>query len=71
MEKSFLSGISGNEKMLPMFIWGRLLEKAQITLNMISTSRCTENISAHTMMEGNFDFSKTLLAPPGTKVIGN
>ena len=28
-------------------------------------------VSAHAMMEGNFDFNKTPLEPPGTKVMVN
>ena len=37
----------------------------------ISSTDNDPNISSRAMMEGNFDFKKTLLAPPGTKVVVN
>ena len=40
-------------------------------LNKLRTSRQNSTISAHAMVEGNFDFNKTTLAPTGTKVIVN
>ena len=52
-----------------MNIWDRLLDLIQIPLNMIRTTRCNPNISAHVMMEGNFYFNKPPLATPGTEFI--
>ena len=57
------------EKVFPINLLDRPLEKAQITLNMLRNSMHNPNISVYTIMEGNFDFNKTHLAPSGTKVI--
>ena len=50
-----------------MHLWRRIIDQEHITLNMLRPSRINQNISAHAMMEGNFDFNKTPLAPPVTK----
>ena len=65
----FVLGISGTDKVLPIYLWDKLLDQAQITLNMIRTSRLNPKISAHEIMEGNFDFNKTPSTPPNTKFI--
>ena len=40
-----------------------------MTLNMMRTFRLNPNMSAYTALEGQFDFKKTLLAPPRINVI--
>ena len=69
MEESFFSCLSGTENIFPMHLWDRLLYQAHIMFNILNPSRCNPNISAHAMIEGNFDFNKTTLAPPGTNFI--
>ena len=69
MKNNFVSGINGNEKMLPMHLWYRLLEQAKIMLNMIKPPRHNPKISAHAILEGTFYYNITPLAPSGTKVI--
>ena len=54
-----------------MHLWERILYQAHFTLNTLRHSIHNPNISDHAMMEGNFDFNKTPLAPPGTNVIVN
>ena len=68
MEESFFSGLSATDNMLPIHLYYRLLKQAQITLNMLSPSKHNPNISAHAMMEENFDLNKTPLAPQGTNI---
>ena len=65
---NFVSGIIVTDKISPMILWYRLLKQAQITLNMLSPSKHNPNISAHAMMEENFDLNKTPLAPQGTNI---
>ena len=48
--------------------WDQLLEQAEITLNLLRASRVNPKLSAYAYLFGNFDFNKTPLAPPGTKV---
>ena len=45
------------------------MDKSQIMLNMIRSSRCNAKISVHAMMEGNLHFNKIPLVPPFTKFI--
>jgi hypothetical protein len=52
-----------------MHLWDRLMDQATHTLNMLQPSRKNPQVLAYTQLEGTFDFNKTPLAPPGTKVI--
>ena len=55
--------------MLPMNIWGRLLDQAQITLNVLIPSRHNPKILARAILEVIFDYKRTHLEPLGTKVV--
>ena len=52
-----------------MHLWDRLLDQAQLKLNMLRPSRRNPKISVHETMEERFDFNKTPLEPPVTNVI--
>ena len=67
----FVSDLSRTYKIFPIYLWYRLLDQAQIMLNMIGPSICNPHIPAHAIMEGNFDLNKTPLVPPGNNVIVN
>jgi hypothetical protein len=45
------------------------LFQAELTLNLLRSSRVNPKLSAYAYLNGNFNFNKTPLAPPGTKVI--
>lgn len=49
--------------------WDRLIPQAVMTLNVLRPSRINPKTSAYNQIWGNFDFSKTPLAPPGCKVV--
>jgi hypothetical protein len=51
----------------PVFKWDRLLFQVELTLNLLRLSRLNPSLSAHVYLNGNFDFNKTPLAPPGIK----
>jgi hypothetical protein len=53
----------------PVAEWDRLLFQAELTLNLLRSSRVNPRLSAHACLFGIFDFNKTPLAPPGTKVV--
>ena len=53
----------------PLTEWDRLIPQANITLNLLRTARTNPSLSAYAYIQGNFNFSATPLAPPGTKVI--
>ena len=65
----FLAGLATCDPEYPITEWDRLLPQAEMTLNMLRTSRCHPKLSAYTYIHGNHDFNKTPLASPGTKVI--
>ena len=64
-----MAGFATCDKNFPLAEWDRLLVQAEITLNLLRTSRVNPTLSAYTYLFGNFDFNKTPLAPPGTKVL--
>ena len=53
----------------PISEWDRILFQVELTLNLLRSSRVNPRLSAHAYLHGNFDFNKTPLAPPGTKVV--
>jgi hypothetical protein len=52
-----------------MHLWDRLLQQAEITLNLLRTSRLHPQLSAATHYHGLVDYNKTAFAPPGFKII--
>ena len=68
-KKHFISILYGADPTFPANQWDRLIPQAVMTLNMLRPSRINPKISAYNQVWGNFDFSKTPLAPPGCKVI--
>ena len=65
----FLSGLATCDPNFPISEWDRLLPQAEMTLNMLRTSRIHPKLSAYAYIAGPHDFNKNPLAPPGTKVI--
>ena len=53
----------------PLHFWDQLLPQATLTLNLLRPSRINPRLSADAQLNGIFDFNRTPLAPPGTKVI--
>ena len=64
-----LAGFATCDGNFPLTEWDRLLPQAELTLNLMRTSRVNKKLSAHAYLFGNFNFSNTPLAPPGTKVL--
>ena len=67
----FISGLCSVDKNFPLHLWCCLLDQAELTLNMLCTSRINPNLSAHEQLHGIHDFNATPLAPPGTKCIAH
>ena len=55
----------------PMEQWDRLLDQAQLTLNLLRSARANPAMSAQEFMHGTFNFRATPLAPPGTQVVAH
>ena len=65
----FLAGLASLPGDFPLSEWDRLVLQGQITLLLLRSARSNPNLSAYAYLYGNFDFNKTPLASPGTKVM--
>ena len=65
----FIAGLCSTHHDFPLHLWDRLLPQALITLNLLRTSHINPKLSAQALIFGLFDFNRTPLAPPGTKVL--
>ena len=65
----FIAGLVSTDPSFPAHEWDRLLPQAELTLNMLRTSRISPHLSAYATLNGIFDYNKTPLLPPGTKTL--
>jgi hypothetical protein len=66
-----VAGLSTVEPAFPLHLWDRLLPQAEITLNLLRTSRLHPQLSAAAHFHGLVDYNKTAFAPPGYKIIAH
>ena len=65
---SILASVDTN---YPLTEWDRLLPQAVLTLNLLRSSRIHPSLSAHASIFGAYDYNRTPIAPPGTKVVAH
>ena len=65
----FITILAGAHSTFPKNEWDRLLPQAELTLNLLRTSRINPNLSAEEQLNGTFNYNNTPLAPPGIKVL--
>jgi hypothetical protein len=65
----FVAGLCSTDPEFPLHLWDRIIEQATITLNLLGPARRNPSMSAHQMLNGTFDFTRTPMASPGTKII--
>ena len=65
----FIAGLASTDPNFPLSNWCRLRPQAELTLNLLRPSPLNSKLSAYAQLEGTFDFNRTPLAPPGTRVI--
>ena len=68
LKNHLLAGLAGVDPSYPIRQWDKLLQLAEITLNLLHTSHVNQKLSAYAYIFGNFDFNKTHSAPVGTKL---
>jgi hypothetical protein len=68
-KEHFVAGLSSVDPTFPLHVWDRLLPQAEITLNLLRTSRLHPQLSAAAHFHGLIDYNKTSSAPPGCKII--
>jgi hypothetical protein len=66
-----IAGLCSTDKSFPMNLWDRLLPQAVITLNMLRKSRINTKLSASTHIDGQYDFNRAPMSPPGTRIIAH
>jgi hypothetical protein len=64
-------GISSVDPAFPLHLWDRLLPQAEITLNLLRTSRLHPQLFAAAHFHGLVDYNKTAFDPPGCKIIAH
>jgi hypothetical protein len=67
----FVAGLSSVDPNFPLHWWDRLLTQAEITLNLLRTSRQHPQLSAAAHFHGVVDYNKTYFAPPVCKIIAH
>jgi hypothetical protein len=70
-KEHFVAGLSSVDPAFPLYLWDRLLPQAEITLNLLWTSRLHPQLSAAAHYHGLLDYNKTYFAPPGCKIIAH
>jgi hypothetical protein len=65
----FCSGLATCDPKFPLTEWDLLLPQADLTLNLLRSSRRQPRLSAYACINGNFDFNRSQLAPTGTRVV--
>jgi hypothetical protein len=70
-KEHFVAGLSSVDPIFPLHLWDRLLPQAEITLNLLRTSRLHPRLSAAAHFHGLVDYNKTDFAPPGCRIIAH
>jgi hypothetical protein len=67
----FIAGLCSIDPKFPLKLWDKILPQATITLNIFRKSRINQRMSTCAQLNGHFDFNRTPLAPPETRVIAH
>ena len=63
-----IAGPSSCDPNFPLHLWDRLAPHDTLTLNLLRPSLLNPRLSAEAQLNGAFEFNRTPLAPPGTRV---
>jgi hypothetical protein len=67
----FSAGIATCDPKFPLAKWDPLMPQADLTLNLLRSSRRYPKLSAHSCLNKAFNFLSTPLAPPGIRVVAH
>jgi hypothetical protein len=70
-KEHFVAGISSVDPSFPLHVWYRLLPQAEMTLNLLRTSRLHPHLSAAAHFHSLVDYNKTAFATPRCKIIAH
>jgi hypothetical protein len=65
----FIAGLCSTDKDFPLHLWDGLLPQALISLNLLRGSRINPRLSAYAQLHDAFDYTRTPLASPGTRLL--
>ena len=65
----WIDGMGTLDPNCSMQLWCQFIEQGEDTLNMLRVSRINPKLSAYAVLNGQFNFDKTPLAPVGTKAL--
>jgi hypothetical protein len=68
-KEHFKSGLTTVDPAFPTHLWDRLFPQAEITLNLLRSSRLHPQLSA--AAHGLIDYTRTAFGPPGCKIIAH
>jgi hypothetical protein len=63
-KEHFKSGLATVDPAFPIHLWDRLLPQAEITLNLLQSSRLHPQLSAAAHYHGIIDYNRTAFGPP-------
>jgi hypothetical protein len=70
-KEHFVAGLASVDPTFPLHLWYRLLPQAEITLNLLRTSRLHPQLSAAAHFHGLIDYNKIYFSLPGCKIIAH
>jgi hypothetical protein len=70
-KEQFVAGLTSVDPDFPLHSWDRLLPQAELTLNLLRTSRQHPQLSAAAHYHDMVDYNRTAFAPPGCKIIAH
>ena len=68
-KNSFIAMLCGTDPDFPLNMWDKLIPQQNIVVNLRRSSRLNTHLSAYAQVMKPFDFNRTPMAPPGTKVL--
>jgi hypothetical protein len=69
LKEHFIAALATMDTHCPLQLWDEFLPQVELTLNMLRFSQKNPNKSANQEVYSSFDFTKTPLAPLGTKAL--
>jgi hypothetical protein len=70
-KEHFVAGLETVDPDFPLYLWDRLLPEADLTLNLLRSSRQHPQLSATAHYHGLLDYNRTAFAPPGCKIVAH
>ena len=67
----FIAVLTGIDPKFPIAQWDCLILQAYMTPNPLRSARLNPNLSAHAFIHVEFNYNKTTLVPPRTKVVAH